>query len=165
MGKSVMASVVFLDNTILSNFAMLGRTDLIYSLWPDVACTTKSVLEEYQAGTDILDLPGEAWEGLIVHELSTEETTQLAMLPPQLGAGERSCLAAAIVQKAVFASDDRQARKHATQAGLNVIGSIGTLVQCVKKDLIDKPTAQEILDKMIAANYYSPITNLDEIMD
>jgi len=157
--------MVFLDNTILSNFALIGRTDLIYSLWPDVARTTRSVLEEYQSGTDVLDLPQEVWEGLEVHELSDEEMVQMDMLPTQLGTGERSCLAAAILHKAVFASDDRQARKHATQAGLTVIGSIGILVQCVKKELIDKPTAQEILDKMIAANYYSPITKLDEILD
>lgn len=165
MGKSIVAPIVLLDNTILSNFALIGHTDLIYFLWPDMARTTRSVLEEYQAGIEVLNLPEEAWEGLVVQELSAEEMAQVAMLPSQLGAGERSCLAAAILQKAIFASDDRQARKHAIQAGLIVIGSIGILVQCVKKGLIDKPAAQEILDKMIAANYYSPITNLDEILD
>ena len=165
MGKSVATPMVLLDNTILSNFALIGRTDLIYSLWPDMARTTRSVLEEYQAGTEVLNLPEEAWGGLVVHKLSAEEMAQVAMLPPHMGAGERSCLAAPTLQKAVFASDDRQARKHAIQAGLIVIGSIGILVRCIKKGLIDKPAAQEILDKMIMAHYYSPITNLDEIID
>jgi predicted nucleic acid-binding protein len=102
---------------------------------------------------------------LVVHELSNEEMAQVAEFPPQLGAGERSCLAAAILQGAVFASDDRLARKHAIEAGLIVVGSIGILIQCIKKGLINKPAAQELLDKMIKANFYSPINNLDEIFD
>lgn len=163
MGKPVTTSMVFLDNTILSNFALIGRIDLIYSLWPDVACTTRPVLEEYQAGTQVSKLPEEAWEGLVLHELTDEETAQAAMLLPHLGAGERSCLAAAILQRAVFDSDDQQARKHASQVGLIVIGSIGILIRCVKKRLISKPAAQKLLDMMIMAHYHSPLTNLDEI--
>jgi predicted nucleic acid-binding protein len=165
MGKSVNTLTVFLDNIVLSNFALIGRTDLVYSLWPDFARTTRAVLEEYQAGSEVLNLPEKAWEKLLVHELSAEEIDQLASVPSQLGAGERSCLAAAIVQGAVFASDDRLARKRALEAGLIVVGSIGILIQCIKKDLIDKPAAQELLDKMIEANFYSPVNNLDEIFD
>jgi predicted nucleic acid-binding protein len=165
MGKSVTTPMVLLDNTILSNFALIGRTDLIYSLWADVARTTKPVLEEYQAGTITLNLPKGAWKGLVVDELSAEEMARAAMLPHQLGAGERSCLAVAILRKTVFASDDRLARKHASRAGLIVIGSIGILIRCIRKDLIDKPGAQELLDKMIMAHYYSPITSFDEILD
>jgi predicted nucleic acid-binding protein len=165
VGKSIITPIVLLDNTILSNFALIGRIDLVYSLWHDVARTTRSVLEEYQAGTKALNLPEDIWEGLVVHELSTEEITQLAMLPLQLGAGERSCLAAAIQQKAVFASDDRLARKRAIEAGLIVVGSIGILIQCIKKGLIDKPAAQELLDKIIKAGFYSSINNFDEIFE
>jgi predicted nucleic acid-binding protein len=165
MGKSVTMPMVFIDSTVLSNFALIGRTDLVYSLWHDSARTTKAVMEEYQAGSDVLNLPEKAWEKLVVHELSAKEIDQLASVPSQLGTGERSCLAAAIVQGAVFASDDRLARKRAIEAGLIVVGSIGILIQCIKKGLIDKPATQELLDKMINAGFYSPINNLDEIFE
>jgi hypothetical protein len=61
---------VFLDSTVLSNFALIGRTDLVYSLWHDSARTTKAVMEEYQAGSDVQNLPEKAWEKLVVHERS-----------------------------------------------------------------------------------------------
>ena len=165
MGKSITTPMVLLDNTILSNFALIGRTDLIYSLWADMARTTKSVLEEYQAGTIALNLPKGVWERLVVDELSDEEMTRAAIHHPRLGAGERSCLAVAILRKTIFASDDRLARKYAFEAELIVIGSIGILIQCSRKGLIEKTDAQELLDKMIMAHYYSPITNLDEVVD
>lgn len=81
MGKPVTTPTILLDNTILSNFALIGRIDLIYSLWPNVACTTMSVLEEYQAGTEVLNMPEKAWEGLIVHELSDVEIAQRDKFP------------------------------------------------------------------------------------
>lgn len=31
---------VLLDNTVLTNFALVGRSDLVMRLWPSGACTT-----------------------------------------------------------------------------------------------------------------------------
>jgi hypothetical protein len=165
MGETLIDPLVFLDNTVLSNFALIGCPDLIFSLWSGIACTTRQVMQEYQAGVKISRLPAEAWEDLPVYELTDAEIAKATELPSQLGAGERTCLAAAIQRQGVFASDDQQARKYALQIGLIVIGSIGILVRCVKKGLISKMDAQALLDRMIAENYHSPITNLDEILD
>jgi len=102
--------MVFLDNTVLTNFALIGRPDLIFSIWPDIACTVTPVMEEYQTGVQTSNLPRKAWDGLLIHQLTDEESAMAASLPPKLGAGERACLAAAIMRQGVFASDDQQAR-------------------------------------------------------
>lgn len=157
--------MVFLDNTVLTNFALIGRPDLIFSIWPDIACTVTPVMEEYQTGVQTSNLPRKAWDGLLIHQLTDEESAMAASLPPKLGAGERACLAAAIMRQGVFASDDQQARKYALQAGVIAVGSVGILIRCIDKELISKPDAQALLDRMIAANYHSPISSLDDIMD
>jgi predicted nucleic acid-binding protein len=165
LGETLIKRVVFLDNTVLTNFALIGHPDLIFSLWSGIACTTKQVMQEYQAGVKSSRLPVEAWGDLPVYELADAEMAKATELPSQLGAGERTCLAAAVQRQGIFASDDQQARKYALQIGLAVIGSIGILVRCVKKGLISQAHAQALLDRMIAENYHSPISNLDEILD
>jgi hypothetical protein len=164
MGKFVTDRVVFLDNTVLTNFGSVERPDLIFLLWPGMAYTTQAVMEEYRAGVQISGLSGKAWERLPIYELTDEDNARIAALPPQFGSGERACLAAAIRLMGVFASDDQQARKYALQAGIVVIGSVGILVRCVQKGLISETDAQALLDRMIDTGYHSPITNLDEIL-
>lgn len=39
LGRSVL-----LDNTVLTNFALVGRTDMMVCLWPTAPCTTASAL-------------------------------------------------------------------------------------------------------------------------
>jgi predicted nucleic acid-binding protein len=165
MGETVTGRKVFLDNTVLTNFALIGRPDLILLLWPDIACTTTSIMEEYQAGVYATKLPENVWHELPIYKLTTEENARATGLPPQLGTGERTCLAAAIIQQGVLASDDQQARKYGLQVGVTIIGSVGILIRCIEQGLISKSEAQVLLDRMIAANYHSPISSLDEILD
>ena len=61
-------------------------------LWP-AACTTAITVVEYATGVATGLLPVEAWAGLPVVELSSEEAAFAARLSSKLGAGERSCLA------------------------------------------------------------------------
>jgi hypothetical protein len=64
-----MAQPVLLDNTVLSNFALVERTELVMDLWP-AACTTPAVQAEYVAGTEARVLPADVWEGLTVLTLT-----------------------------------------------------------------------------------------------
>ena len=159
MGKSLTDRKVFIDNTVLTNFALVGHPDLILSLWSDIACTTRSVMEEYQAGVQTSRLPALVWEELPIYVLTDEESSRAVAFPPQLGSGEHSCLAAAIQRQGVLASDDQQARKYALKIGLIVIGTVGILIRCVKKGLIGRANAQTLLESMITKNYHSPVSN------
>ena len=49
--------LVVLNNTPLTNFALVQRPDLIFSLWSSAACTTPAVLAEYERGVSSGKLP------------------------------------------------------------------------------------------------------------
>ncbi len=50
---------VLLDNTVLSNFALIHRADLVLDLWVEAAATTMAVIDEYKAGVTDHDLPAD----------------------------------------------------------------------------------------------------------
>ena len=80
------ARPVLLDNTVLSNFALAGREDLVRRLWP-AACTTLAARDEYQAAAVAGLVPATCWSGLPALALTGEEEAFAAGLPPRLGAG------------------------------------------------------------------------------
>ena len=58
--------LVLLDNTVLTNFALVYRADLVLDLWGEAGATTQAVMAEYQAGVTARDLAAKAWEDLTV---------------------------------------------------------------------------------------------------
>jgi hypothetical protein len=44
-----MSKLVLLDNTVLTNFALINHTDLVLGLWAN-ACTTSAAQTEYRVG-------------------------------------------------------------------------------------------------------------------
>lgn len=164
MGKATKKPQVIIDNTVLTNFALVGRPDIVLSLWPDSVATTPEVTAEYTTGIAVANLPSEAWIELPVVSLSNAEFAFSLSLSHRLGAGERACLAVAVSQKILLATDDYDARKYAQRARLTVVGTIGILISTVQKGFIHLDEAQKLLDRMIAAGYRSPITRLDNIL-
>ena len=55
---------VLLDNTVLTNLALVGRPELVTSLWPLRACTTPAVWKEYYKAVTYGLLPGGTWSRL-----------------------------------------------------------------------------------------------------
>ncbi len=58
MGKEV----VLVDNTVLSNFALIGREDILHNLFKDTLFTTKEVFRELKRGEDIGILAKRDWQ-------------------------------------------------------------------------------------------------------
>jgi predicted nucleic acid-binding protein len=127
MGRTTTESLVILDNTVLTNFGLVQRPDLVMRLWPGTVCTTQEVVDEYQAGVRVAGLLPEAWEDLPVLDLTPSEIAFSLSLPQRLGAGERACLAVAVNRQTILATDDRDARQYAQRADLTVAGSVGIL--------------------------------------
>lgn len=42
--------MLVLDNTVMSNFGLIGRTDLLADLWPGVLVTARDAWNELQIG-------------------------------------------------------------------------------------------------------------------
>jgi predicted nucleic acid-binding protein len=156
--------LVLLDNTVLSNFARVGRPDLVLRLWASAACTISSVLGEYEDGVALGILPAGAWASLPLVTLSADETTAAA-LPAGLGAGERTCLAVAVHRGGILATDDLRARKVAGQRGVTVIGTVGILGQLARRGHLARDEANALLAGMIATGYHGPVSTLDALLD
>ena len=155
---------VLLDNTVLTNLALVSRADLVMRLWPTTACTTPAVLAEYDAGAVSRSLPPDAWVDLPIVTLTREEATLVSALPARLGAGERTCLAVAVHRRGLLASDDMDARRAVRQHSVSVTGTVGILVLCVQQGYLARGQADALLSEMIALGYRSPVASLDGLI-
>jgi predicted nucleic acid-binding protein len=155
---------VLLDNTVLTNFALAGQENLLLRLWPGVARTTTAAFGEYMAGVAAGILPADAWRDLIQITLSEEEDAFAARLTARLGAGERSCLAVARSRSGALASDDLPARQWAREHDIEVTGTVGILLACVRRGYLNSDQANALLTAMIAAGYRSPVESLDALL-
>jgi predicted nucleic acid-binding protein len=155
---------VVLDNTVLTNFALVNEVGVLISLWPKQACTTTAAFAEYKAGSTSGQVPAEAWANLTVVMLTEKERTFAASLSFRLGMGERTCLAAAFHRQGLLASDDLDARRTARVHGIPLTVTVGILVLCVQRDHISQDRAQALLEEMIARGYHSPVTGLGDLL-
>ena len=156
--------LALLDNTVLTNFALVGQDNLPLHLWSDAARTTTIAYGEYLAGVATSVLPADAWRDLIQITLDEEEDAFASRLTVRLGAGERSCLAVAISRSGALASDDLPARQWAREHGIEVTGTVGILLACVRQGHLALDQANDLLAAMIAAGYRSPVESLDALL-
>lgn len=157
-----MNRLILLDNTVLTNLALVQRTDLVFRLWSDDACTTSAVMMEYHAGAAQGKFDPNAWRELPVIELTEQEIEWENALSQKLGAGERSCIAIALHRQGVFVSDDSLARATAKQNGIALTGTLGILLLGVEREHISLEEGNSFLRRLIAAGYYSPVEGLNE---
>jgi len=155
-----MNACVLLDNTVLTNFALLNRPDLALDAWAGV-CTTTAVLAEYQAGTAVRTLPPHCWQELTIVNLTAEETAVAHQLAPRLGAGERSCIAVAHCRNGILASDDADARRAAQAYNIPLTGTIGILLLAMRQKRITLAAGNQLLNTLIQMGYRAPVTSLD----
>ena len=158
------APLVLLDNTALTNFALIGRPDLIFDLFGDRCATTTAVFNEYQAGITHRGLPAHSWDNLTTLALQPTEQTFAEQLPPQLGHGERSCIAIAVHRHSLFICDDAKARREAHRLGIAISGTIGILIMNVRRNVLTIDESNAILTDMITEGYRSPVSTLDNLL-
>lgn len=159
-------SLVLLDNTVLTNFALVASTQWVLNLWEhSKVATTEAVWREYEAGVVTRHLDADAWTELPIIGLTDSENEFADNLSGKLGAGERSCIAVAVFRGALFVSDDLDARKVAASFQAAITGTIGLLVRAVRLDLLEREPANKLLTQMISAGYRSPVSDLDALLD
>lgn len=156
--------LVLLDNTVLTNFALVGRPDFVLDLWGTASATTPEVMREYQVGVTSRGLPAGIWDTLIQLTPNFVEQDFADRLPPKLGSGERTSLGIAVHRQGLFACDDAEARREAQRFGLAVTGSIGILVLNVRQGRLTRAEANALLDEMIVLGYRSPVPKLDDLL-
>jgi predicted nucleic acid-binding protein len=166
---------VLLDGTVLSNFAALGRLDLLAQSFEEAFIVT-AVLEEVARGIQqgygfltaieqqIESSNADGWLRMARVE-ADEEQVLLEGMPPKLGAGEAMSLAIAKVRGWTVFTDDAAARAVARQLGIAVGGTLGVLRRLIEFQVLTVDEANRLLARMIdEAGYRSPITDLGPLL-
>ncbi len=155
---------VFIDNTVLTNFACVGQMALIKDVWGAAAQTTPAVKKEYQRGVHLGQVPPHDLDDLTSVKLTKEEMEDALGRFSHLGAGERTCLAVALHRRGLLATDDRPARKIAARLEIRITGTIGILVLAVVENKCTLAEANALLETMISLGYYAPTNRVDSFL-
>ena len=103
--------ILLLDNTVLSNFALVGQIDLLPKALGGQVATTAQVMGEFDDGVARGRLPKTDFTWLALIHLEAEEEIRLQKFLARVNMGEASCLAVASYRNGRFLTDDRDARK------------------------------------------------------
>jgi predicted nucleic acid-binding protein len=155
---------ILLDNTVLTNFALIQRPELIRLTFNEAVAMTTLIQQEFEIGVQTGQLATCDWSWVSVMALNSSELPQFNFLLTELDAGEASCLAIAQARGYKIATDDKDARRWARQQGIPHTGTLGILARGVQKKVISLVEGNQLLQIMIASGYYAPIKNLDEIV-
>jgi predicted nucleic acid-binding protein len=155
---------VLLDNTVLSNFSIIRRPDLVGAAFVEQVGTTHQALQEMQDGVAIGKVPACDWDWLAHVTLTSVEQVQFETFHEYLGEGEASCLAVARERGYRLATDDKDARRLARELGISLTGTIGILAILVKQSEISLDEGDCLLQKMVTAGYRSPSVTLKDIV-
>lgn len=152
-----------LDNTVMSNFALVGHIDWLAKLWPGLLVTSEEAWAELQAGVRLGRIPEIDCPWLTVLPLTKVEREARDELMPPLDEGEAACLALSRNRGYAFLTDDRVARREARRLGVPLSGTIGALKSLVDEGWKSFEEADEALQHMIALGYHSPVQSLSEL--
>ena len=155
---------VLIDNTVLSNFAIIQNPELISQSFAEQVATTEHVFKELEIGIKIGRLPVCNWTWLKQIALTSAEDSRFRQLAVPLGKGEASCLAVAARRKYKLATDDKDARQCAMRLNIPYTGTLGILAALVRTSQITLIDGNKYLKQMTDTGYYSPMAKLDKIV-
>lgn len=158
------------DSVTISNFALVGRLDVVQTRYAHQLALTTQVIDEICRGVTsghhnlepILDQVNNGGFRLVA--MTNKERNTFRTLSNTLGQGEASTIAAALHRGATVVTDDRAARQAARDLGLPLTGTIGILIAGVKDSTLTATFADSILGSMVAAGFYSPVKRISDVL-
>lgn len=140
--------VIVTDTTALIALAKIDHLEIIKKLW-QVILIPKTVKEEVIEGKPgskkIYKAIKEGW--IIVKEVKEDDL--LKILQSHLGPGESECIALAVEKKAdLFVTDDKKAKSYAKKIGVNVIGTLGLIVQAAGESILTPEEAIKTIERL-----------------
>ena len=157
--------MILVDDTVLTNFALIGQLGLLRLAFGDTTLrTTSKVCQEFKKGArkGVFQETDIRWLKNV--RLSTRERQRYEMLCRRFGVGEASCLAVALERGVPLATDDWKARNLLRQFGGGVTGTLGILKKLVLNGRLSIEEGDQILGLMIEEGYFSPVEHLTEIL-
>lgn len=165
-------SSLFFDTVVLSNFAFAeGGILLLKKRYQGRGMITLQVIEELKKATFSSYEQLEHLENQLMTDggfqkisLNENEQARYLIFLRHFGAGEASCLAAAIHRNGVVVTDDRMARNTCKENHVPVTGTIGILKAAHQEGVFDMETVNRMLHEMIKKGFYSPVNYISDIV-
>ena len=155
-----------LDATVLINFALVNRLDLLYRV--GTCLVPPAVRDEIQRPDERRALETALAGGwLEAVDPTAEEFRRAAGLMESLGPGESEAAAIAEMGQCVLAADNGAARSRLGRHGITVpyTGTAAILSWLVLEAVITPAEGNELLRRMIAQGYRSPVEDLSDVPD
>jgi predicted nucleic acid-binding protein len=157
--------VILINNTVLFNFALARAVSLLREFCGSKGRATVQVLAEFEEGVQRGVLPPTTLDWLKrVRLRGPQERTLFVYLRRQLGVGEASSLAIAMVRGYDFLTDDMKARRVAQTEGVTVSGSVGVLLELIRMPKLTLEEGNHLLRAFILLGYFSSVERLDELL-
>lgn len=149
-----------MDNSAISNFAAVGRMDVLRERYGGRLVVTREVLLEAERGPcpeALRRALREGWVELRIIYADSEKHGVFAELRNRgFGLGEASLIAACSAGGTwVFVSDDLDARREASRRGIGVVGTYGILARQVAEGKMGLEEGNGLLRRMIEAGFRS----------
>lgn len=125
-------TTLIVDNTVLSNFAHVSRPELLQLAFDELVIPP-AVSEELAEGERLNRIPTVDWNWLVIVELTPDEKARADQLEQILDFGEAECIAIAQSRNWIVLTDDRDARRAAQSVGIAISGTLGALINLVKR--------------------------------
>jgi len=163
------AHPVFLDATVLSNFASSDTVAQLVMIL-DRSVAVPAVREELERGheqsygflSDALDHLG---ADIVLIEIADPEGSTETDIRDRLDEGEAKSLLGAMEHGGTLATDDLAARRIASEYDVPVTGSVGILVLAIRRGAIDTDTANEWLTEWREKRgYYAPVNRIEDVL-
>jgi predicted nucleic acid-binding protein len=163
------------NTTVLSNFAAIDALGRLQELYGEVYLPTEVYneiergLEEgysFYSGIEKILYPLSEGGWLRLTSLGDDEEIALfSSMPGRLHAGEASCLAIAQQRGWLLLTDDKSARRQAEIRKIAVSGTLGCLILGIERDLWTTVQANAWLERIVAAGFHSPVTDLSTLVN
>jgi uncharacterized protein len=132
--------------------ARIDRLDLLQSLYGQLSIppgVKEEVVDFGQGLAGAVEVDSAEW----IEAVDVHNQTAVNLLREQLDAGESQAIVLAIeLHATLLLIDEARGRRIAQAQGLNVTGTVGTLVAAKRRGLIEAVTP--LLDKLVAAGFY-----------
>lgn len=156
------------DTVVLSNFLLADASHLLtryagHSIIPHAVYDELTIGARTRQGlAEIERLLNDCIFELV--SLTRSEHKVWEELTRTLGRGEASCIAVACERQAVVVTDDRVARRHCAERGVQCTGTIGMLRAGVRDSDLSAADADAVLDMMVSAGFYSPVKRVSDLL-
>lgn len=156
---------VVLDTVVLSNFAATESIEILLETLGNPV-TVPAVRKELEQGvsegyTHLTRATARLEDDIAVIPVVSDERIAVAV-----DCGEAEALTAAMERAAVFASDDLPARQLAAELDVLRTGSLGILIDAVRRGVLNEEEADTLLQRWQAENgYHSPVDSISELRD